>query len=230
MSKYLHLFFDLDNTLIDFRATARLVFRDILGAVDPGSAIPDADIFTDVFEKHNDELWRQYRQGQIKKDRLRSGRFLLTLRELGIGQEALSGTIEEMYMKNFPEKAVLFPQAKETLAYLGERYKLYILTNGFIDMQIRKLSHTGIRSFFSKIFMAEMTGYQKPDRRFFEYAVKSVHAHKRDCLMIGDDPEADVAGARKAGLDQVFFNPCHKPTPIRPTFEIRQLEELRELL
>jgi len=47
-----------------------------------------------------------------------------------------------------------------------------------------------LQAYFSKLFMAEMVGYQKPDRRFFEYAIKSVHAHKNECLMIGDDPEA----------------------------------------
>ena len=71
-----------------------------------------------------------------------------------------------------------------------------------------------------------MVGYQKPDRRFFEYAIKSVHAHKAESLMIGDDPEADILGAAHAGIDQVFFNPAGNPCAIQPTWEIRSIGRL----
>ena len=75
-----------------------------------------------------------------------------------------------------------------------------------------------------------MVGYQKPDRRFFEYAVKSVHAHKKECLMTGNDPEADVEGARNAGIDQVYFNPYKKPVSFAPTFEINSIRDLIGIL
>jgi len=116
------------------------------------------------------------------------------------------------------------------LDYLSARYKLYILTNGYAEVQIQKISNSGLQKYFSKLFMAEMVGYQKPDRRFFEYAIKSVHAHKYECLIIGDDPEADIRGGANAGIDQVYFNTGSKPCRQVPTWEIKSITELINIL
>ena len=46
----------------------------------------------------------------------------------------------------------------------------------------------------------------------------------------GDDPEADISGAKNAGIDQVFFNPYGKVISITPTFEIKSFDELTKIL
>jgi putative hydrolase of the HAD superfamily len=48
--------------------------------------------------------------------------------------------------------------------------------------------------------------------------------------MIGDNLEADIIGAQNAGIDQVFFNPEKRPHPLKVTFEISCLSELRQIL
>jgi putative hydrolase of the HAD superfamily len=93
-----------------------------------------------------------------------------------------------------------------------------------------KIKNTGIQPYFDKIFMAEVIGYRKPDKRFFEYAIKSVHAHKTECLMIGDDLEADIIGANNTGIDQVFFNIMGHSCDFKPTWEIRAIPELMKIL
>ena len=98
------------------------------------------------------------------------------------------------------------------------------------EVQVQKISNAGLKGFFSKLFMAEMVGYQKPDKRFFEYAIKSVHAHKSESLMIGDDPDADIVGAAHAGIDQVYFNHGEKACFIQPTWEIKSFGELKTFL
>lgn len=230
MKTYKHLFFDLDNTLWDFQANAREAFLDIFHELGLFTQIPDFNRFLELYEKYNEHLWKEYRKGRIKKDHMRTERMVMTFGELNIDDRELISRVSEMYVNTSPQKTNLFPGVHETLAYLSVKYKLYILTNGFSEIQVRKIQNCGLQGYFSKLFMAEMVGYQKPDRRFFEYAVKSLHAHKEDCLMIGDDPEADIRGAWNAGIDQVFCNTMKKKAVIEPTWEIQEISELKGIL
>jgi putative hydrolase of the HAD superfamily len=227
---YKHLFFDLDNTLWDFRANAQEAFHEIFTEMDLFSRIQDFNRFLAVYEKYNEYMWSEYRKGKVKKDDMRMERMILTFREMGVDDIFLAKRVGEIYLHTAPKKTNLFPQVQETLAYLSGKYKLYILTNGFAEVQLQKIHNSGLQDYFSKLFMAEMVGYQKPDKRFFEYAIKSVHASKKESLMIGDESEADIVGAAHAGIKQVFFNPLHKFCSIQPTWEISSFGELTSIL
>lgn len=230
MVRYRHLFFDLDNTLLDFRANTRLAFQEIFARLGFDEGSMDMEGFLSTFEKHNDHFWTEYRHGRIKKEELRTGRFVQAFKEFGIDKPNLVGEFSELYLTLRPKKIILFDQVRETLEYLKSKYALHLITNGFSSVQLEKLKTSDLLIYFSKLFIAELIGYQKPDRRIFEYAVKSIHAHKPECLMTGDDPDADITGAKNAGIDQVFFNPYGKHLPFKPTFEIRSISELRSIL
>jgi putative hydrolase of the HAD superfamily len=216
--------------LWDFKANAREAFLEVFKILKLLDRISDFNLFLSVYEKYNEHLWTEYRKGKVRKDHMRIERIALTFRELGIEDPELTTKVAQMYVETAPCKTNLFPLVHETLEYLNSRYKLYILTNGFSEIQVKKINNCGLQKYFRKLFMAEMVGYQKPDKRFFEYAIKSVHAHKNECLMIGDDPEADIRGGRNAGIDQVFFNTCKKQSAIEPTWEIKEIKELMTIL
>ena len=230
MKTYKHLFFDLDNTLWDFKANATEAFNEVFRKLKLFERIPDFNKFLETYEKYNEHLWTEYRKGKVKKDHMRIERMVLTFRELGIDDPELTKQVGDLYVLTAPKKTNLFPMVRETLQYLSRRYKLYILTNGFSEIQIQKIHNCDLQDYFSKLFMAEMVGYQKPDKRFFEYAIKSVHAHKYECLMVGDDPEADIRGGWNAGIDQVFFNMEGKACAIKPTWEIDSIAMLMDIL
>jgi putative hydrolase of the HAD superfamily len=230
LKTYVNLFFDLDNTLWDFRANAHEAFHDIFKEMDLFKKIPDFRKFLSFYELYNEHLWTEYRKGKVKKEQLRTERIVLTFRELGVDEPELARIVGEKYLMIAPRKTNLFEGVHETLGYLCKKYNLYILTNGFSEVQMQKINNSGLQPYFLKIFMAELVGFQKPDRRFFEYAIKSIHAHKHECLMIGDDLQADILGAKNAGIDQVFFNPGGKQTAIEPTWEIVSIAALMEFL
>ncbi len=230
LRNYKHLFFDLDNTLWDFRANSREAFCDVFENLGLSKHISEFDRFIELYEIYNEKLWTEYRKGRMNKEAMRRDRLILTFRELGIEDEELVRKTNELYIQTAPTKTHLFPGVHETLSYLAGKYNLYILTNGFSEIQLLKISSCGLQHYFKKLFMAEMVGYQKPDRRFFEYAIKSVHAHKNECLIIGDDPEADIHGGLNAGIDQVYFNLHNRPCRTAPTFEIKEISGLREIL
>ena len=162
---------------------------------------------------------------------MRMERMLMTFKEMGVDDPELARHVGEIYLQRAPKKTNVFPDVHETLDYLSGRYKLHILTNGFAEVQVQKIDNSGLKNFFSKLFMAEMVGYQKPDRRFFEFAIKSVHAHKSESLMIGDDPGCRYSRALHMQESTRFTSTtAEKACFIQPTWEIKTFGELKSFL
>jgi putative hydrolase of the HAD superfamily len=230
LKTYKHIFFDLDNTLWDYRSNARETFDEVIRELKLTRLIDVFEAFVETFEKNNDLYWRSYRKGLISKELLRHKRFSDTLEVFGIYDADLAGNLAEKYLQRVSRKSILFPGVHETLHYLKEKYLLYIITNGFAEIQTNKIESSDLGGYFTRVFMAETSGYQKPDKRFFQYALSSSNARKTESLMVGDDWEADIEGASQAGIDQVFFRPTKKKFGFAPTYEIAAITELMDFL
>jgi len=230
LKTYKHLFFDLDNTLWDYKSNMRETFSEVVRELNLTRVKERFDEFVTLFDKNNDKYWIEYRKGLISKEYLRRKRFSDTLESIGIRDESIIPPMAELYHQRVSRKNNLFPGVHETLSYLKERYPLYIITNGFVEIQTNKLESSDLSHYFRRIFMAEATGYQKPDKRFFHHALSSVNAKKTESIMVGDDLEADIIGAREAGIDQVFFNPTGIVHEVPATYEIKSITELIPVL
>ena len=228
--KYKHIYFDLDRTIWDFDQNAQETFLEIYAKYGLEKIFKNFENFYNTYVRHNEQLWRDYREGKIKKVLLSYKRFSLTLEEFGVNDEELAKKIAYDYITISPTKKRLFPFAHETLEYLHKKYKLYIITNGFNEVQFTKLKNSELDKYFYKVFTSEDAGAQKPNPLIFENAIKSVNARKKESIMIGDDLEADILGAKRFGLDQVFFNPEGKNHKEEITHEIASLKELQEIL
>lgn len=229
MNKYKHIYFDLDKTLWDFEANIKEAFRDIFNTYNLRNKIPDFENFVDTYTFYNDQLWEKYRNGTIRKDKLKTERFRLTLRKFNINDIDLVKLISEAYLEIIPQKSNLVDNAIDVLTYLKPKYNLYILTNGFPDVQQIKIRNSNLESFFSKVITPEHAGWHKPDRRIFEYALKSANAKKAESIMVGDDLEVDIQGASNFGIDQVFYNTEGIIHDIKVTYEIREFRELLQI-
>ncbi|MGC9374787.1 MAG: YjjG family noncanonical pyrimidine nucleotidase [Bacteroidales bacterium] len=230
MKKYKNIYFDLDRTLWDFDSNAKETFQDIYEKHELHKIFNSFDNFYNTYVKHNERLWKIYRDGKIKKSVLAFKRFALTLEEFGVKDESLAKIIGQDYIEISPTKKRLFPGTYETLGYLKNKYNLYIITNGFNEVQFTKLKNSKLDTFFKKIFTSENAGAQKPNAKIFEHALKSVNARKKESVMIGDDLDTDIIGAKKFGLDQVYFNPQRKKHSEDITHEITSLKELQNIL
>lgn len=231
MRKYKHIYFDLDRTLWDFDSNSKDAFQEIYNVYNLGNHYVDFEHFFQVYTRHNDNLWQLYREGKIVKNVLSKLRFEKTLGEVGVIDDELVTKIGIDYIDQSPYKKKLFPGTHEILSYLKEKYQLYIITNGFIEVQYRKLKNCALDQYFKKVFISEEIGYKKPHPEIFRFAITSVNAKKNESIMIGDDIEVDVIGAKDFGIDQVFFNPLgekHKMNGI--TYEISSLFELKDIL
>lgn len=228
---YQHIFFDLDNTLWDFNSNSIEAFREIFikyQLIERG--VDSFDRFLEIYSTYNHLLWEFYRKGEIVKEVLNIRRFALTLNDFGINDNLLSSNIASDYINLSPTKTNLFPHTIAILEYLSIRYKLHIITNGFEEVQHRKLSHSGLTMFFNEIITSEDAGSKKPDASIFKYALKRSGATPEESLMIGDDEEVDIAGARDAGIDQVLVDYKGDKVDTTATYRISGLDQLFTIL
>lgn len=228
---YHHIFFDLDHTLWDFETNSRLALLHIYETEQLASRnIPSFDNFHHRYRMINDRYWARYHNNLVSKAKLRHGRFYDTLSEFGVKDEDLAERMAQSYIDLSPRMTALFPDALEVLQYLQKKYPLHLITNGFAEVQWVKLEHSGLKPFFEHIIISEEVGTQKPDKKIFEIAMQRAGTTAANCLMIGDNMNTDIAGARDAGIDQVFFNPHRKVTRDKATFEINELKQLMDMI
>lgn len=229
--RYKHIFFDLDRTLWDFDRNAIETFLDIHTRYDlPGRGISDFDDFMARYHKINLELWDHYRKGRIEKEVLNVKRFSMTLDTYGIEDAALSEGIARDYIRISPTKNHLFPDTHQVLDYLAGKYTLHIITNGFEEVQHRKLENAGLSKYFTGIITSEDAGFKKPDVSIFRYAFKVSGADAAESLMIGDDIEVDIIGARQAGMDQVLVDYLKTLPDHESTYYVNSMAELLTIL
>lgn len=231
MKTYQHLFFDLDHTLWDYDRNVRESLSELFQIYtlqDVG--IPSFDQFFASFHAVNYQLWDDYNLGKIDKQGLRRERFPRIFSHAGGDVNAIPAPFEEDFMYRTSSKPHLFPYSKEILDYLKKKYRVHLITNGFDESQAKKMRSSGITDYFELVVTSETTGYKKPDPRIFYHALEQLNAEASTCLMIGDNPNSDILGAQRAAIDQVYFNPEGKASPIQATYEIRHLQELEQLL
>ena len=231
MSHYKHLFFDLDNTLWNFTENARSALFDVYTTYNLKRYYSEFDSYFNQFEEHNVALWKLYGSDKITKEFLNTERFLAPLRKFGILNEPLAREMSTFYLEQCCEKTAVMPNTFSTLDYLKPHYDLYIISNGFKEVQYKKLKKSGLSGYFNKIFLSEEVGHHKPKPEFFAHLFAVSNAQKKESLVIGDNFEADIEGAMNFGIDQVYYSADSSQTLTKqPTYTIHNLSELRSFL
>ena len=229
--KYKNLFFDLDDTIWAFSQNARNTFEEVYQKYSFDRYFDSFNHYYTLYQQRNTELWVEYGEGKITKDELNSQRFFYPLQAVGVKDEALAERFSRDFFAIIPTKSVLMPHAKEVLEYLAPKYNLYILSNGFQELQCHKMRSAGIDRFFKKIVLSDDIGILKPWPEIFHFALSATQSEVCDSLMIGDSWENDVAGAKGVGMHQVFYNVTGKEElPFQPTYHISNLKELMQIL
>ena len=231
MKQYKHIFFDLDRTLWDFETNSNETLEEIIGKyglIEKG--IPSFSAFKEVYSRFNTMLWNLYLSGELIKEKLNFQRFNLTLEAFGIRDSLLANNIADDYVKMSPLRTNLFPNTIETLEYLHGQYKLHIITNGFEEVQYKKLELSGMSKYFEHVITSEDAGFKKPNKMIFNYALEKTGANASESLMIGDEIEIDLLGAKAVGLDQMYVNYLGHAHNESFTFEVRTLSEIIDIL
>jgi len=230
--KYKHLFFDLDHTLWDFERNSSESLTEIYhnsSLIEHG--VNSMELFIQSFLRINTKLWNDFDSGNLHHSYIRENRFRMVFAELGLECPPNHFEIGETYLNTLPTKKHLLDGALDVLGYAKSKgYQMHVVTNGFNEIQAKKIASSGISHFFENVITFENANSKKPDPGIFEFALKSADATVEECIMIGDNWVADIMGAQQYGLDTVYYNPAGLKFDQNPTYDIRRLEELMLIL
>ena len=227
MKNITDIFFDLDHTLWDFDKNSILAFDKIFAAHHPSI---DTKTFIEIYAPINQACWKLYQVDKITHEELRYNRLRQSFDTLNytISDEEIN-KISHDYIEFLPDNNQLFEGVIEVLEYLEPKYNLHIITNGFAEVQGKKINNSGLGNFFKTITNSEMAGVKKPHATIFEYALSLANVKKENAIMIGDCIDADVRGAIDFGMQAILFDEkeIHSVEGIKI---IKQLVELKKIL
>ena len=224
---YKYLFFDLDNTLMNFTTASKAAFDQLVLDHQIFEA-PDA---YDVYKKINGAIWKAFEENKLNTQQIREMRFTQMLEHYNLQGDGLE--LNRIYLENLIRFPHLLDNAIECLDGLKRFYKLVLITNGLKEVQRPRLKAAGLYNYFEAIVVSDEIGVSKPDKRYFDYSFSLIEkVERKDVLVIGDNLNSDILGAENYGLDHCWFNGKHleNTSTLKPKFEVRSLIELKNLL
>jgi 2-haloacid dehalogenase len=224
MRTYRGFLLDADNTLFDYDRCEGEAFLETVPPALPGVPPETARA---VYRKINADYWGRFENHQLSAEELKIGRFQSLLAYFGTRGDAAE--LSASYLGALAGKAFLLPRAREVLEKLSRRATLCLITNGLTMVQRGRIAKSGLGPLFSAILISEELGLNKPDPRFFRKAVAASGLPRRELLCVGDNPSADIGGARAAGIEGCWYNPqgAAWPGPGEPPEHV--IDDLRRL-
>ena len=227
LKKYKTLLFDLDDTLLDFGATEDAALHKLF-AEQHIELTPEIKTY---YKELNDRLWQEFELGKLEREEVVNSRFTLLFEHYGLNVDG--AVLEERYRTFLAEGHQLIEGALELIQDLYEQFDLYVVTNGESNTQYKRLKDSGLERYFKDVFISEAVGQQKPKKEFFDYVFSKIENFDRErALIVGDSLTADVTGGHNAGIDSCWINIRGKKndTKVIPTYEIKKLKELYQIL
>ena len=231
--KYKDLFIDFDDTLYDTYGNAVISLRETFEAFRLERFFADPQVFYDAYWAANIDLWTRYSKGEITRPYLIVERFR---RPLSAGQgldvtEPFCLEMSDKFLEFCSSKPGVVEGAHELMDYLKHQgYRMHMCSNGFHEVQYKKLAACGLKDYFDTIILSEDAGANKPSMQYFDYALRQSGADIATTMMIGDNLQTDIMGANRAGLDTILFNRWGiDPSPV-PTYTVETLRDIMKIL
>lgn len=236
LNKYISpkwVFLDLDDTLWDFHANSEIALKILYNSSEYLSQLyPDYQVFSDVYHRENNIVWNLYHHALISAEELKRRRFAVLLDKFMPEEKAatLAMELNEKYLDTLGRQTLISDGAEELLQHLSERYLIGVLSNGFIDVQYRKLYSSPLWRYVQRMVVSDEIGITKPDARIFRHAEAAVGALPGECVMIGDNPDADICGALDAGWNAIYYNRHNRPLLREGAAEVSSLRDIIGML
>lgn len=231
--KYKDLFIDFDDTLYDTYGNAVIALRETFEAFRLERFFTDPQVFYDAYWAANIDLWTRYSKGEITRPYLIVERFR---RPLSAGQgldvtEPFCLEMSDKFLEFCSSKPGVVEGAHELMDYLKHQgYRMHMCSNGFHEVQYKKLAACGLKDYFDTIILSEDAGANKPSMQYFDYALRQSGADIATTIMIGDNLQTDIMGANRAGLDTILFNRWGIEPSSVPTYTVETLRDIMKIL
>ena len=230
------IFIDIDDTLLDYIPCCREAFDYALRSISQ-CAISDQ-------KRTDDELFALFFDisGRLFSEAKHGLHTIGEVMELYPAEFCARAGFPDVSVEPFKhsfraawgQTHTLVHGAKELLTYLRAKgYRLFAASNSFGHLQRSRLEKAGILSYFEDTYISMDIGYDKPDIRFFEEALRRCGLQANEVVMIGDSMTADILGAQNAGISAIFFDRENGKSPTtgdQSLITIHSLSELEGLL
>lgn len=232
MKRYKAIFLDFDDTIGDWSSAARNALRDLYEQYQLNAIYGTCEDFIEAYEPYNLRLWAMYGRGEVSKERLQFLRFYHPIEQLSAESQESKVRMAHDMGKRFLELTnkyfSVLPGAAEVVRELAKRYPLTIISNGFKEVQYYKFAHSGLEDCFAHTIISEEVGINKPQPDIFRIALEMNGVTADEAVMIGDSYTSDIAGAKAAGIDQIWLH--EGETAETATFIVPKLRDVLAIL
>lgn len=228
--KYTTVLLDFDDTLIDTQGYATTCLHNLYGKHQLGQYFSSEAEFTSIYHKHVGKLWEDYALGKIDKQTLLNTRFNKTFEHVPSITSMFLEDLNQDFIQLVIQNDIHIDGAKDILEYLKTKYQIVMLSNGFSEMQYDKLDNAGFTPYFDDVILSDVVGVNKPHPEIFSFALKKLGVNANQTIMIGDNYMADIKGAMDSGIDQIWYNPKMEKVEQNPTYTVRSLYEIKDIL
>ena len=228
---YTTIFFDLDDTLWDTHGNAKLCLNELYNEYQINRFYPTFNDFHKIYSQRTEVLWSNYSKGTIDKPTLIQSRFRCPFIDFDEPTDEMADNMNRDFFERIATKTGLIEGTIDLLEYLHGKYKMHIISNGFSELQDKKINGAGLGKFFDKVILSDAVGVNKPNPIIFNHLLNEAKVPQSEVIMIGDNIDTDIAGAQNSGIDQIWFNPTNSNNNgISPTYTVQRLEEIKQIL
>ena len=219
------ILWDVDGTLLDFDAAERAAIRSL--TADFGfTGCTDAAIRR--YAEINRVLWKRLERGECTREQVLVGRFMTFFAEMG-WDASRAADFNRAYQLRLGDTIVYRDDSLHIVKALQSRVKQYVVSNGTVAAQTKKLERSGLGALMDGVFLSERLGVEKPDPAFFDRVFSAIGPVDRShVLLVGDSLSSDIQGGCSAGVLTAWYNPERLPVPASPRVD-HDLKDLHDV-
>lgn len=223
------ILWDVDATLLNFVAAEKAAIRALFQKYKLGEC---TDEMLARYSRINRTYWERLERKELTRNEVLVGRFLEFFEKEGLNTE-VAADFNEDYQSSLGDTIVFNDNSYEIIKSLRGKVKQYVVSNGTITAQSKKLRLSGLGELMDGIFLSEQLGVEKPDGLFFEKVFDKIGpVDKSQVMIVGDSLTSDIQGGNNSGIVTCWYNPEHKQAEagIRIDHEISDLHEIYDLI
>ena len=223
------ILWDVDGTLLDFKAAESAAIRTLFSEFGLGTC---TDAMLARYSAINVSFWERLERNELTKPQVLLGRFEQFFGEYGI-DPGIAPAFNERYQLTLGDTIVYRDDSLNIVRSLKGTVKQYVVSNGTVAAQTKKLERSGFGKLMDGVFLSEKLGVEKPNIEFFEKVFDAIRPVDRSAVMIvGDSLTSDIRGVMNAQIRTCWYDPEKKPVPgdYRVDHVIHDLHELTGIL
>lgn len=217
------ILWDIDGTLLNFDLAETAAINKCFEIF---SLTKPTEEMLKVYKDLNNIYWQRLERNEITRDEVLLGRFRDFFNKYGIDTKIVED-FNYNYQIQLGKTYVFNPFGKEIVRKLSTKYDQYAVTNGSLTAQKGKLEGSDLNKILLASFISEKIGFEKPDKRFFDYVFDKIGSHNlEDYVIIGDSLTSDMLGGVNAKIKTIWFNPENKANHLNLPID-REIKSLK---